>query len=45
MTFTEANTVEAHLRDILAGKASACPAQSSTGFASFGMHSDHKGRI
>lgn len=31
MTFNEANTVEAHLRDLLAGAASARPAQLSTG--------------
>ena len=33
MTFTEANTVEAHLRDLLAGAASARPAHISTGLA------------
>jgi len=36
MTFTEANTVEAHLRDLLAGAASARPAQLSIGFARTG---------
>ncbi len=36
MTFTEANTVEAHLRDLLAGAASARPAQLSNGFARTG---------
>ncbi|ANL39270.1 hypothetical protein [Rhizobium phaseoli] len=33
MTFTEANAVEAHLSDLLAGAASACPAQPSIGLA------------
>ena len=33
MTFTEANTVEAHLRDLLAGAVSARPAQLSIGLA------------
>ena len=36
MTFTEANTVEAHLRDLLAGAASARPAQLSIGLARTG---------
>jgi len=36
MTFTEANTVEAHLRDLLAGAASARPAHISTGLARAG---------
>jgi type I restriction enzyme R subunit len=36
MSFTEANTVEAHLRDHLAGFASARPAQLSLGFARVG---------
>lgn len=33
MTFNESNTVEAHLRDLLAGAASARPAQLSIGLA------------
>ena len=36
MTFNEANTVEAHLRDLLAGAASARPAQLSIGLARAG---------
>ncbi|MCV3739080.1 hypothetical protein OCK02_23175 [Rhizobium sp. TRM96647] len=36
MTFTEANIVEAHLRDLLAGAASTRPAQLSTGLARAG---------
>ncbi|MCB2046330.1 MAG: hypothetical protein KDE61_09635, partial [Novosphingobium sp.] len=36
MTFTESNTVEAHLRDLLAGAASARPAQLSIGLARTG---------
>ncbi len=36
MTFTEANTVEAHLRDLLAGAASAGPMQFATGLARTG---------
>lgn len=36
MTFTEANTVEAHLRDLLAGAALARPAQLSIGLARAG---------
>ncbi|HEV2081800.1 MAG TPA: HsdR family type I site-specific deoxyribonuclease [Brevundimonas sp.] len=36
MTFTEANTVEAHLRDLLAGTASARPVQLSIGLARTG---------
>src|SRR5690606_28209132 len=36
MTFTEANTVESHLRDLLAGAASARPAQLSIGLARTG---------
>jgi len=36
MSFTESNTVEAHLRDLLAGAASARPAQPSTGLARAG---------
>ena len=36
MTFTESNTVEAHLRDLLAGAASARPAQLSIGLARAG---------
>jgi type I restriction enzyme R subunit len=38
MSFTESNTVEAHLRDLLAGSASARPAQLSTSLA----HADSK---
>ena len=34
MTFTEANTVEAHLRDLLAGAASARQVPLATGLAS-----------
>lgn len=36
MRFNESNTVEAHLRDLLAGAASARPAQLSTGLACTG---------
>lgn len=36
MTFNESNTVEAHLRDLVAGVASARPAQFATGFARSG---------
>lgn len=36
MTFTESNTIEAHLRDLLAGAASARPAQLSIGLARTG---------
>ncbi|TIN24029.1 hypothetical protein [Mesorhizobium sp.] len=36
MTFTESNAVEAHLRDILAGAASARPAQFSPRLARMG---------
>jgi type I restriction enzyme R subunit len=36
MTFTEANTVEAHLRDLLAGAASARPVQLASGLARVG---------
>src|SRR4051812_27693132 len=36
MPFTEANTVEAHLRDVLAGAPSARLAQISIGFARIG---------
>lgn len=36
MTFTEANTVEAHLRDLLAGAVSARPAELSAGLARTG---------
>lgn len=36
MTFTEANTVEAHLRDLLAGTAAARPPQLSIGLARAG---------
>lgn len=36
MTFNEANSVEAHLRDVLAGAASARSAQLSPGLARIG---------
>ena len=36
MTFTESNTVEAHLRDLLSGAASARPVKLSTGLARTG---------
>jgi type I restriction enzyme R subunit len=36
LTFTEANTVESHLRDLLAGAASARPAQPAIGLARIG---------
>jgi type I restriction enzyme R subunit len=45
MTFTEANTVEAHLRDLLAGVASARPAQPIIGLARSGSQSSHWGQV
>ncbi len=36
MSFTESNTVEAHLRDLLAGGSSARPAQFAPGLARTG---------
>ncbi len=36
MTFTESNTVEAHLRDLLAGSASMRPTKFSPGLARTG---------
>jgi len=45
MTLTEANIVEAHLRDLLAGAFFARPAKVSIGLASGGMHSARRGRM
>jgi type I restriction enzyme R subunit len=45
MTFTESNTVEAHLRDLLASAASARPVQLSIGLASGGMHAARRDQM
>lgn len=45
MTFTESNTVEAHLRDLFAGAASARPAQLCIGLARGGLQSSHWGQV
>jgi type I restriction enzyme, R subunit len=45
VTFTEPNTAEAHLRNLLAGAASVRLAQLSIGLASGGIHSARRGRM
>ena len=45
MIFTESNTVEAHLRDLLAGAASFRPPQLFIGIASDGIYSAGRGRM
>jgi hypothetical protein len=45
MSFTESNTVEAHLRDLLAGAALTRFARFSAGVAIDGMHLDLSGQV
>jgi type I restriction enzyme R subunit len=45
MTFTEANTVEAHLRGLLTGAASARPAQLSVRLARADWQSSRWGQV
>ncbi len=45
MSFTEAKTVEAHLRDLLSRASSARPVELFIGFANGGIHSARWSRL